>query len=319
MSLYDNSVAVSPVSPDKFLPRGLTAGEGLDGLRRASRNWTAWVGPVLAACLLGVVLWQLRTLGLRDIVESVPRSPLFWVAFLLHYFSGPACEWAIFRRLWGIPASGFVALVRKMINNELLLGYSGELYFYTWARRRAHLTTAPFGAIKDVAILSALTGNIVTLLLVGLAIPFVGRLDLGPHSAAILWSTAVVLAISLVIMLFRGRLFSLPANELRFSFWMQVLRIALRLGLGAWMWHIALPDVAMGWWLLLCAVRMVISRLPFIPNKDLAFAAAAVFVVGHDLQVGALLTMIAGLIAATHIVIGAALGASGLVNAEGKA
>lgn len=85
------------------------------------------------------------------------------------------------------------------------------------------------------------------------------------------------------------------------------------------MWHIALPDVAMGWWLLLCAVRMVISRLPFIPNKDLAFAAAAVFVVGHDLQVGALLTMIAGLIAATHIVIGAALGASGLVNAEGRA
>lgn len=46
--------------------------------------------------------------------------------------------------------AGIGALLRKLVSNELLLGYLGEAQFYAWARSRTNMTTAPFGAIKDI-------------------------------------------------------------------------------------------------------------------------------------------------------------------------
>jgi len=87
----------------------------------------------------------------------------------------------IFRRLWRIPAEGAVALARKYVGNELLLGYIGEAYFYAWARQRAPLVGAPFGAIKDVAILSAMVGNAATIAIMAAAYPFIGWLQGGKY------------------------------------------------------------------------------------------------------------------------------------------
>jgi hypothetical protein len=320
MAYFPDNTLAKDGPADLLLPTaiGFEIPKGRAAIADRLRHYARWIAPAISVALLAAVALQLRSFGVLDILATMPRSPAFWFIFVLHYFSGPAAEWAIFHRLWRIPADGVVALVRKMISNELLLGYTGELYFYTWAMRRTAIKAAPFGAIKDVAILSALAGNVATLALLGLAFPFLGALDLGPHSHAIALSTGVVLATSLGVMLFRRRLFSLPAEDLSFTFWVQIARIALRVGLGALMWHLALPDVAVGWWLLLCAVRMIISRLPFVPNKDLAFAAVAVFCLGEDHRVGAMLTMISGLILITHMVLGAVLGAAGLAQQSGK-
>ncbi len=68
---------------------------------------------------------------------------------------------------------------KKRISNDVVMGYSGEAYFYAWARQRAQLVAAPFGAVKDVSILSAIAGNAVTLAMIAIALP-VGR-NLIPH------------------------------------------------------------------------------------------------------------------------------------------
>ena len=59
----------------------------------------------------------------------------------------------VYCRRWGIPLSGFVALLKKRIANDVVLGYSGEAYFYAWARQNAKMVAAPFGAVKDVSVL----------------------------------------------------------------------------------------------------------------------------------------------------------------------
>jgi hypothetical protein len=108
---------------------------------------------------------------------------------------------------------------------------------------------------------------------------------------------------------FRRRLFSLPAHELRFVIAVHVARIlgsALVLSL---MWHIVLPSVAFRWWLLLAALRLLVSRLPLLPNKDFVFAGIAVVLVGHNSEIASLLTMMASLLLATHIVVGLGLAA----------
>jgi len=279
-------------------------------LAHSDRGWTWWAGAAFSVAILVAVLWQVRSVSLTDMIALVPRTPGFWLAFLAAYFSAPLMDWLIFRRLWKIPADGFAALLRKLIGNELLLGYIGEVYFYTWARRRTGMTTAPFGAIKDVAILSALMGNVVTLAMLVLAAPLLSTMRFGIDAETFIASIAVVLVTSSAMLLFRRKLFSLPTPELRFVSGLHLVRIGLTTGFNALAWHLVLPEVGMQWWLLLSALRLLLSRLPLLPNKDIVFAGLAVFLIGHDVQIGALMTMMASLILGTHILVGLGLVAS---------
>ena len=276
-------------------------------LAPSDRGWAWWAGAAFSVAILAAVLWQVRSIGVASVVAMVPRTPGFWLAFLAAYFSAPMVDWLIFRRLWHIPIDGFAALLRKLIGNELLLGYIGEVYFYTWARAKTGMTTAPFGAIKDVAILSALVGNAVTLVMLVLAAPLLSTTQFGIDGKTLLASVAVVLVTSSAVLLFRRKLFSLPAPELRFVAGMHLARIGLTTGFNALAWHLVLPEVGMQWWLLLSALRLLLSRLPLMPNKDIVFAGLAVFLIGHDVQIGALMTMMASLILGTHLIVGLGL------------
>ncbi len=152
--------------------------------------------------------------------------------------------------------------------------------------------------------MSALTGNIVTLLVLALAAPFLRLLPLDDYASTIAWSLAFVIGTSVAVMIWRGRIFSLSRSELWFVAVVQVLRIVISTLLSGLLWHLVLPEVALAWWLLLAALRLLISRLPFVPNKDIVFAGVAILVVGKDAEMAALVTMMAGLILLTHILIG---------------
>ena len=273
------------------------------------------VGPVISLSVLVAAIVSLRHLDLSAVAGLVPRSPGFWLLFALSYLVAPIADWLIFRRLWGIPLAGLVPLVRKQIGNEILLGYVGEVYFYAWARRRVELVAAPFGAIKDVAVLSALVGNLVSLIMLAVAAPIYANLYI-QGSATLLWSIAAMLVTSLAAFAIRRRLFGLERRELWFVVGIHLARIVTITGLTAVLWHLALPGVALSWWLLLAAMRLLVSRLPLIPNKDIVFAGIAVLLVGHDHDIGALLAMIASLILSTHVLLGMALMSAELFRAD---
>ena len=123
------------------------------------RKWAQYLAPGISLAILAAVLLQLRELNWAMVWSIVPTSPLIWMVLAASYFAPILTDWVIFRRLWGIPVSGILPLIKKLIGNELLLGYVGEVYFYDWARRHVKMAGSPFGAVKDVAILSALAGN----------------------------------------------------------------------------------------------------------------------------------------------------------------
>ncbi len=273
-------------------------------LRSATRGWLHWASLAISAAVLVAVIVQIRDLDFGHVAALLPVSIGFWLAYLAYYAAPIASEWLIFRRLWRIPPSGFVALTRKYIGNEILLGYVGEVYFYVWARRRSRMAGAPFGAIKDVTILSAVVGNVATLAMMAMAYPLLSELQLGLGGKTFYLSTFALVATSLAALLFRHRLFSLPGAELRFVVVLHLARIAVTTMLSALMWHLILPAVPLGWWVLLAALRLLLSRLPFLPNKDLAFAGLAVIAVGHNSDIASMLTMIASLLLATHVGLG---------------
>jgi hypothetical protein len=273
-----------------------------------SRLRVASMLPIAFATLIAAaVILTLRGVDFGQIVDLIPRSPAFWATFALFYLAGPISEWIIYRRLWDIPAGCFTALLRKLVSNELLLGYLGEAYFYTWARRRTTMTAAPFAAIKDVSILSAMTGNVVTLILLVAVWPAIRSTPLGLENGAVVLSLGVVLLTSIAAMLFRRRLFSLGTPDLRFITGMHLIRIAVTTGLSALLWHMALPQVPLLWWLFLATLRLLISRLPLMPNKDIVFAGLAVLTLGLETDIAALMTMMASAILLVHLLFGAVL------------
>lgn len=270
----------------------------------------------ISLALLVAVALQFRDFDFREVARLVPGSPVFWVAFAGYYLALPISEWVIYRRQWHFPPAGFGALLRKLVSNELLLGYLGEAQFYAWARARGSLNAAPFAAIKDSTILSALTGNLATLLMLALAWPYVNAGLLGGQGQSAFTALGVVLITSLAILLFRQKLFSLPRRELLIIATLHIIRIVTVLILSAVMWHAVLPNVALTLWLVLATLRQLISRLPLLPNKDVVFAGITVLLLGNSAQVAALMAMMAVLLLAAHLLVGTIFGLAGLFDME---
>ncbi|HEU4820150.1 MAG TPA: hypothetical protein VFS87_03205, partial [Qipengyuania sp.] len=199
-------------------------------------TWGNALTMALSILVLAAAVWQARSLDLADITALVPSSPLFWLVFVVSYLAGPASEWLIFRKLWGVGKRAMGALIRKLIYNELLLGYLGEVYFYTWARRRLPMPATPFGAVKDVAIMSAIAGNIMTLALIALAYPYLALLPLAEYGDDIAWSLAFVVCISLIPLVWRRQIFSLTRAELWFVFGVHIARIIATTVLSGVLW-----------------------------------------------------------------------------------
>lgn len=82
------------------------------------------------------------------------------------------------------------------------------------------------------------------------------------------------------------------------------------------MWHLVLPEVAVGLWIVMATLRMLVSRLPLLPNKDIVFAGIAVFLLGHDVEIAALMTLMAVLLLVTHLIVGGLFALADLFDAE---
>ena len=284
-----------------------TLSELLPPLPVAKRSWASWFSGVISVILLIAILLQLRTFGFAKALDILPTSAYFWTAFAAYYVVLPTSEWMIYRRLWRIPIDGFAALLRKLISNDLLLGYSGEAYFYAWARRRMNLVAAPFGTVKDVSILSALAGNLMTLVMLAVAYPLVG--SLGPQfnfdPQDIVKSAAFIVVLSMSFLIFRKRIFSLPRSDLTFIFGMHVVRLLAALGLSVTLWHLAMPEVPLVLLVMLATLQLLVTRLPFVTNKEIVFAALAGLIVADDAR--AVIALIATAILATHLIVGMVL------------
>ncbi len=283
-------------------------------LVKSGRNWTAWFGPFISLALLATVFVQLGSFDFARLIGLVPRTMVFWAVFALTYSLTPLFDWLIFNRLWSVPAGGLAALFRKRLSNELLIGYVGDVYFYAWARSNVKMAGSPFGAVKDSAILSGVMGNVVTLGMLALTFPLLSSLRLAIDGRTLGISLAILVLTSLVPMLLGRRIFSLPARERRFVAAVHFTRIVANLLLYAWLWHLMLPDVSLSWWIMLSTVRLVLSRLPLVPNKDVLFAGVATFLVGREGEIAEILALLASLLLATHLLVGLMLGASGILR-----
>ncbi len=273
---------------------------GLEPIQRIRRRWPTILGAILSVLMIVAVGRELLDSGLAGLSRVIPRSVGFWFFFLTAYLIPPTFDWFIFRKLWKIPLSGMVALHKKRISNETLIGYSGEAYFYAWARQRTKMVAAPFGAVKDVTIMSAMAGHAVTLTMLVIVLPLGIKLLKPEDQHTVLLAVGAIVIMTLPFLIFSRRVFSLPVRTLWWVFGMQCSRIISGSVMLAFAWYFALPAVSVGMWLILVAGRLLVSRLPFLPQKETVFAAFAIMMIGRGDAISELLAFTAALSLLLH-------------------
>lgn len=274
----------------------------------------AIIGLAFSAAILVAVFYQLDGLDFTVLTQT-PTSPLFWLCFAATYALAPFMDWLILRRIWGIGAEAFPALLRKQAANEVVLGYSGDAQLYVWARRTLGPNGRPFETLRDVAVTSALAGNLVTLAMLVLHAPLVHGLAKGALFNTLLISTATIVLSSLAIFFFRRMVFALPPRQLAVTLGIQVARILINLALTALLWKLLLPAVPVAALILVATLKMMLSRLPFVPAREALLAPLIVTLLGDSAGLAGAVLFVATLMLATHVVVG---GASALADMVGR-
>lgn len=275
-----------------------------------------WLGVALSVGLVAIVMLQLGGTT-ADIFKTLKRlPPLAWLVVVLLYLVQPVFDFLIFRRLWDLPPAGFQALLRKNVINEVVLGYSGEAYLYVWARRAANVVANPFAAIKDANIVSALAGNLLTLILAAISMTELRNLDFAQRLGPALWSGLIPLAISLAVLIFGRQVFTLGWRQLLYVAVVNALRLVAWTALTLLLWRIAAPEAPAAQWTVLLAIRCLISRIPLISNKDLVFGNLMLLLLGAHSGVAVLLATLAFITLGLHLAVIVVLAAGDLARSR---
>lgn len=232
------------------------------------------------AVVVGVLVYQMTDIGWGRVVSSLPQNPVFYLLLLAMYFLLPATEALIYGRLWRLhPLACLPIMIRKRVLNVDVVGYSGEIYLFTWAKSRVSRSARELmGTIKDNLIVSsAASFSAAAVLIAGLMIS--GQVDLREYieAASPLYAgLGAVAAVFVAVVIFRFRhvIFLLPRRAISVLAGAHLLRFFAGYVLQIAAWWVVVPSASFQTWAILLVVFVVINRIPFLPSSDLVFVSA---------------------------------------------
>ncbi len=236
--------------------------------------------------IVSLLVWQLREMEFRSVFQGLPRNPWFYVLLVAVYFLLPTIQFLAYRVVWDFhPGPAIRAFIKKRILNKDVLGYSGEIYIFAWARDHVEMSSRSLmECVRDMNIISAVASTLIAVLLLAF-FALKGQVNvqdlIGETQAVFLIGGISATLIILVIASTRRQwLFSMPWKATRIVFSLHVARVLLRHALEITMWHLAMSEVPIETWFTYAAVSVIVYRLPFIPNQDLLTMAVAVSIAG---------------------------------------
>lgn len=247
-----------------------------------SKHHLKRLSHLLTLAILAYLAYRLTQTGWGLILASLPTHPLFYLLFFIIYLTLPLSETWLYGLVWPIGfRESLFGLLRKRVYNEEMLGYSGEVYLYVWAKQRISNPAVPiFPAIKDNNIVSTVASTSVAFSLTALLI-YTGQIEITQwfrRVDVVYVITGVVLALLIVglVVTLRKHLFSLPRKTLSAFLGIHLTRLLLANTLLVVQWMIVVPGLPLGVWFTYLATLIILNRIPFLPSKDLFFLGASV-------------------------------------------
>lgn len=237
---------------------------------------------------IGIILfliWELRILEFRQVLQGLPQNPGFYVLLVALYFLLPTIQILAYRSVWDFRlGAGIKAFIKKRILNKDVLGYSGEVYLFAWAQKQVDLPRrALMESVRDMNVISAAASTLMAALLLAFFV-LEGQINIqdliGERQAFALVGAGVFTIILFLIIFARRRFFSMPWRATRIVFGLHITRVLARQVLEISMWHLAMPEVSLQTWFTYAALSVIVTRIPFIPNQDLLIMGLAVRIAG---------------------------------------
>lgn len=237
---------------------------------------------VVIAAIVGVIIYQLFDIGIKEVFRNLPTQPLFYLIFYILYTTLPTAEVFIYRQIWPIQRwKLFKAFLTKRVYNDEVMGYSGEFFLFMWARKQLDKRDRDIlKNVRDNNILSAISSNTVTIVLVVILVyagvinldELIGNVDL----FYIITGAVVFIAVIALIIQFRKHILELPFKKAIIIALIYFARFVIHNGLMMVLWAVVIPETPISTWFLFVAIMIIVNRIPILPSRDLIFLLAGI-------------------------------------------
>ena len=258
---------------------------------------------VFIAIVIGYLIYQLTEIGWRRVWESLPVTPWFYILFLFLYFALPVSEQFIYGTSLKFSfKKGLPVFIQKKIYNADVLGYSGEAYFFVWAKKNLEESSGYiFGVIKDNNIISSVTSTLVAAVLLSVFL-YVSQLNLQQiidvDRKYLYYGAAAVVLILASLIYFRHYIITMPSEMASKIFGIHLARLLFVYSVEIIQWMVVMPEVPLYIWFTYMSIKIISTRIPFLPSRDLLF-------IGASLEISKFLNIsgagIAGILLASNV------------------
>lgn len=246
----------------------------------------AVIGKILKRALqvgiIGYLVYELTKLGWNKFFESLPTNPLFYILFCINYFLLPFSEVLSYSISWDISVKSSISVfLKKRVYNKDVMGYSGEVQLFAWARNHLNLGEKEiFKVIRDNNILSSIATTLIAfiLLLVFFSTGQISLLDYIKSEDLVTYISVGIIVIIVIGVLYHYRrfFFSMDKKTAFSVFSIHTVRFIIVNVLQVVMWYVVMPEIPIRVWLTYLSMTLILSRIPFLPNKELVFIGASV-------------------------------------------
>lgn len=237
---------------------------------------------LLQVVIVGYLAYKIYEIGLEKVIASLPVNPLFYLLFFIIYFSLPLSEIFIYGVKWNFRGfRAFLIFVQKKVLNIDVLGYSGEVYLFYWAKDKLKIPAVDaMQFIKDNNILSSISSTFVSVVLLIFFLSE-GYLDITDYLPQIennityLWIALGIIVVGLIGYKFRKYIFSVSLDEALKIVAIYTGRLIFLNIVQIVQYKIAEPTVPWAVWFSLMAVQIMSTRIPFLPSRDVLYVSVA--------------------------------------------
>lgn len=253
----------------------------------AAGKWGARVFSLAATtAIIAFLLYKLTLMGWDNVINSLPLNPWYYILILAIFFTLPVFQVFIFRVNWKISRwELFLVTLNKRVLDREVLGYSGEMYVYFWARKRLGASDREIlHVIKDNAIISSVASTLAAVALLGVFFAF-ERVSLPREWAnpSFYQITVIIFCLILVAGLavrFRKNILHLNRRDVMTIFFYNMIRLVVIHGLQLIQWIVIMPETPPINWMTLMAWQIIIERIPLLPSRDLLFVSTGIEMAG---------------------------------------
>lgn len=232
--------------------------------------------------IVGYLFYKLYDIGLSTVIKSLPLDPLFYLIYITIYFSLPLSEIFIYSVGWNFkPRRAFMIFVQKKVLNTDVLGYSGEVYLFFWAKRKLKVPAEKaLHFIKDNNILSSISSTFISIILLiffftqGYLNPF-DYLPNTENSYVYVFVVLGILLLGFIAYKFRSYILSVSLAEGTKICSIYTGRLLLTNTLQILQYALVKPDIPWAVWFSLMAVQILSTRIPFLPSQDVLYVNLA--------------------------------------------